>query len=185
MSGTTVEVHTIQDFERNAETGEIIKMGPVKPAAPKAAVTVTANSRYTFSHWSIRGNADKRYGSTEDLMKDTFVEDVTFAANFSNIGGGSHGGGGNGGGTGGGSHSAKNETGGPGALTTITPDDVPLAILPDTTADLTMIDDGEVPLAALPKTGQGAVKGTLAMMVSGILLAFAAVGKRRKEEENS
>lgn len=118
-------------------------------------------------------------------MKDTFVEDVTFAANFSNIGGGSHGGGGNGGGTGGGSHSAKNETGGPGALTTITPDDVPLAILPDTTADLTMIDDGEVPLAALPKTGQGAVKGTLAMMVSGILLAFAAVGKRRKEEENS
>ena len=185
VSGTTVEVHTIQDFERNAETGEIIKMGPVKPAAPKAAVTVTANSRYTFSHWSIRGNADKRYGSTEDLMKDTFVEDVTFAANFSNIGGGSHGGGGNGGGTGGGSHSAKNETGGPGALTTITPDDVPLAILPDTTADLTMIDDGEVPLAALPKTGQGAVKGTLAMMVSGILLAFAAVGKRRKEEENS
>ena len=185
VGGTTVEVHTIQDFVRDAETGEIIKTGAVKPASPNADVTVTANSRYTFSHWSIRGNADKSYASTADLMKDTFVEDVTFAANFRYTGGGSNGGGG-GGGTGDGSHSAKPETGGPGALTTITPDDVPLAVLPDTTpADLTMIDDGEVPLAALPKTGQGAMRGTLAMMVSGILLAFAAVGKRKREEENS
>ena len=185
VGGTTVEVHTIQDFVRDAETGEIIKTGAVKPASPNADVTVTANSRYTFSHWSIRGNADKSYASTADLMKDTFVEDVTFAANFRYTGGGSNGGGG-GGGTGDGSHSAKPETGGPGALTTITPDDVPLAVLPDTApADLTMIDDGEVPLAALPKTGQGAMRGTLAMMVSGILLAFAAVGKRKREEENS
>ena len=186
VGGTTVEVHTIQDFVRDAETGEIIKTGAVKPASPKADVTVTANSRYTFSHWSIRGNADKSYGSTADLMKEAFVEDVTFAANFRYTGGGSNGGNGGGGGTGDGSHSSKPETGGPGALTTITPDDVPLAILPDTTpADLTMIDDGEVPLAALPKTGQGAMRGTLAMMVSGILLAFAAVGKRKREENNS
>ena len=61
-----------------------------------------------------------------------------------------------------------------------------MAIMPDTTpADLTVIDDGEVPFAALPKTGQGSVKGTLTMMMSGILLAIAAINKKRKEEDNS
>ncbi|MBS6953752.1 MAG: doubled motif LPXTG anchor domain-containing protein, partial [Enterocloster asparagiformis] len=185
VGGTTVEVHTIQDFERDAQTGEIITVGPVRPATPNANVTTTANSRYTFDYWSIRGNADKKYSSTDDLTKEAFTEDVTFAANFRYVGGGSSSGGGGPSG-GGGSHSAKPETGGPGALTTINQDEVPLAIMPDlTSADLTVIDDGEVPFAALPKTGQSSVKGTLTMMMSGILLALVALNKKRKEEDNS
>ncbi len=183
MSGTTVEVHTIQDFERDAVTGEITTVGPVRPATPNANVTTSANSRYTFDYWSIRGNADKKYNTTDDLTKEAFIEDVTFAANFRYVGGG----GGNGGGSNpSGPSGGGNETGGPGATVTINPDDVPMAIMPDTTpADLTVIDDGEVPFAALPKTGQGAVKGTLTMMMSGILLAIAAINKKRKEEDNS
>ena len=183
VGGTTVEVHTIQDFERDAVTGEIITVGPVKPATPNANVTTSANSRYTFDYWSIRGNADKKYNTTDDLTKEAFIEDVTFAANFRYVGGG----GGNGGGSNpSGPSGGGNETGGPGATVTINPDDVPMAIMPDTTpADLTVIDDGEVPFAALPKTGQGAVKGTLTMMMSGILLAIAAINKKRKEEDNS
>jgi len=186
VSGTTVEVHTIQDFERDAQTGEITTVGPVRPATPNANVTTTANSRYAFDYWSIRGNADKKYNSTDDLKKEAFIEDVTFAANFEYVGGGSSGGNGGGNGGGPGSPSSKPEEGGPGANITINPDDVPLAIMPDTTpADLTVIDDGEVPFAALPKTGQGSVKGTLTMMMSGILLAIAAINKKRKEEDNS
>ena len=186
VSGTTVEVHTIQDFERDAQTGEITTVGPVRPATPNANVTTTANSRYAFDYWSIRGNADKKYNSTDDLKKEAFIEDVTFAANFEYVGGGSSGGNGGGNGGGPGSPSSKPEEGGPGANVTINPDDVPLAIMPDTTpADLTVIDDGEVPFAALPKTGQGSVKGTLTMMMSGILLAIAAINKKRKEEDNS
>ena len=187
VGGTTVEVHTIQDFERDAVTGEIITVGPVKPATPNANVTTSANSRYTFDYWSIRGNADKKYNTTDDLTKEAFIEDVTFAANFRYVGGGNSGGGGGNNGGGGGSPSYKPDNdNGPGATVTINPDDVPMAIMPDTTpADLTVIDDGEVPFAALPKTGQGAVKGTLTMMMSGILLAIAAINKKRKEEDNS
>ncbi|MDR3755861.1 doubled motif LPXTG anchor domain-containing protein [Enterocloster sp.] len=187
VGGTTVEVHTIQDFERDAVTGEIITVGPVKPATPNANVTTSANSRYTFDYWSIRGNADKKYNTTDDLTKQAFIEDVTFAANFRYVGGGNSGGGGGNNGGGGGSPSYKPDNdNGPGATVTINPDDVPMAIMPDTTpADLTVIDDGEVPFAALPKTGQGAVKGTLTMMMSGILLAIAAINKKRKEEDNS
>ena len=170
-------------------TGEIITVGPVKPATPNANVTTSANSRYTFDYWSIRGNADKKYNTTDDLTKEAFIEDVTFAANFRYVGGGNK-------------WRRKAATmvveaaapatrprqrqRPPGATVTINPDDVPMAIMPDTTpADLTVIDDGEVPFAALPKTGQGAVKGTLTMMMSGILLAIAAINKKRKEEDNS
>ena len=78
------------------------------------------------------------------------------------------------------------ETGGPG-VTTITPEDVPMAMLPDTQspADMMIIDDGEIPLAALPKTGQASVRGTLTMMLSGIMLAITALNRRRKDEEDS
>ena len=55
VGGTTVEVHTIQDFVRDAETGEIIKTGAVKPASPKADVTVTANSRYLCGELPLYG----------------------------------------------------------------------------------------------------------------------------------
>ena len=70
VSGTTVEVHTIQDFERDAQTGEITTVGPVRPATPNANVTTNGQQRYAFDYWSIRGNADKKYNSTDDLKKE-------------------------------------------------------------------------------------------------------------------
>ena len=183
VSGTTVEVHTIQEFERDAVTGEITKVGEVKPASPKADVTASGNGRYTFSYWSIRGNADKTYSKTADLRNDAFVKDVTFAANFKYVGGG---GGGGDHGNNGGNPSYKPDNNGPGT-TPIGPGEVPLAMLPDTQspADMMIIDDGEIPLAALPKTGQASVRGTLTMMLSGIMLAITALNKKRKEEEDS
>ena len=78
--------------------------------------------------------------------------------------------------------------GGPGDLVTVTPDEVPLATAPtggSPTDDLILIDDGNVPLAGLPKTGDRAAHAGLAAFLSGILLAaFAAIGGRKKEEED-
>ncbi|RGC06390.1 doubled motif LPXTG anchor domain-containing protein, partial [Enterocloster citroniae] len=72
--------------------------------------------------------------------------------------------------------------GGPGV--TIMPEDVPLAQLPGSPVDTTLIDDGEIPLAGLPKTGQSSVKSTLTMMMSGIFLVLTAMSKKRKEEDS-
>lgn len=104
VSGTTSEVHTIQQITRDPETNEIIKVGSVTPAHPRANVTTAANSGYAFSNWSIDGNAGKTYNNTDAIQADAFVHDTTFIANFRTAGGS----GGNGGG-GGGSNS-----GGPG-----------------------------------------------------------------------
>ena len=91
-----------------------------------------------------------------------------------------------GGGGGGGGNSGRvtpSTDGGPGAVT-IMPEDVPLAQLPGSPVDPTVIDDGEIPLAALPKTGQSSVKSTLTMMMSGIFLMLTAMSKKRKEEDS-
>ena len=159
---------------------------------------VTAGSVVEGQTWNVTVTGSQRsVGSSKNIAKDAVIKsgdrDVTANYNITYLAGeltvtssGNSGGGGGNNGGGGGSPSAKPETGGPGAPVTINPDDVPLAIMPDTTpADLTVIDDGEVPFAALPKTGQGSVKGTLTMMMSGILLAIAAINKKRKEEDNS
>ena len=184
VSGTLTEVHTIQEFERDAETGEIRKVGDIKPATPNADVQASANSRYTFDYWNIRGNADKHFNSTDDIKGQSFTTDVTFAANFRYVGGNNNGGGGgNNGGGGPSGNTPGSETGGPGVVT-INPDNVPLAQLPGSPAGTTIIDDGEIPLAALPKTGQSNVKATLTMMLSGILLALTAMNKKRKEEDS-
>ena len=158
--------------------------------SPKAKVSVTPDGGYVFSHWNIDGNADKIYGNTDLIAKDAFTQNTTFIANFTPAGGGSDQGGGNSGGGGGGtsggdggSHRYNPPSGGPGA-TTINPEDVPLAQLPEAPVDTTMIDDGEIPLAALPKTGQSSVKTTLTMMMSGIFLILTALGKKRKEEDS-
>ena len=60
VSGTTSEVHTIQQITRDPETNEIIKVGSVTPAHPRANVTAAANSGYAFSNWSIDGMQVKR-----------------------------------------------------------------------------------------------------------------------------
>ena len=67
---------------------------------------------------------------------------------------------------------------------TINPEDVPLAPLPETPLDMTLINDDEIPLAPLPKTGQGLAKSTLTMMMSGIFLMLTAISKKRKEEDS-
>ena len=49
--------------------------------------------------------------------------------------------------------------------------------------DTTLINDDELHLAPLPKTGQGSVKSTLTMVMSGILLMLTAMSKKRKDED--
>lgn len=99
-------------------------------------------------------------------------------------GGGSSGGGGSHSGGAGSGHYEPTDRGGPGIITIITPQDVPLAQLPGMPADMTLIDDGEIPLAALPKTGQNSLKSTFIMMVSGIFLVLMTIGKKRKEDDS-
>ena len=181
VSGTTSEVHTIQQITRDPETNEIIKVGSVTPAHPRADVTTGANSGYTFNNWSIDGNAGKTYINTDAVKADSFVQDTTFIANFRSTGGSGGSSGGGGGSTSGGAGRYTQTDGGPGVVS-INPQDVPLAPLPET--PFTTIEDDEVPLAPLPKTGQGYAKSTLTMVMSGILLMLTAISKKRKEEES-
>lgn len=183
VSGTTSEVHTIQQITRDPETNEIIKVGSVTPAHPRANVTAAANSGYAFSNWSIDGNAGKTYNNTDAIQADAFVHDTTFIANFRTAGGsGGNGGGGGGSNSGGPGRFSQSDDSGPGAVN-IAPQDVPLAPLPETPFDTTLINDDEIPLAPLPKTGQGSVKSTLTMVMSGILLMLTAMSKKRKDED--
>ena len=183
VSGTTSEVHTIQQITRDPETNAIIKVGSVTPAHPRANVTAAANSGYAFSNWSIDGNAGKTYNNTDAIQADAFVHDTTFIANFRTAGGsGGNGGGGGGSNSGGPGRFSQSDDSGPGAVN-IAPQDVPLAPLPETPFDTTLINDDEIPLAPLPKTGQGSVKSTLTMVMSGILLMLTAMSKKRKDED--
>ncbi|MFR3752907.1 MAG: doubled motif LPXTG anchor domain-containing protein [Enterocloster sp.] len=61
---------------------------------------------------------------------------------------------------------------------------MPLAPLPESPVDVTLIDDGEVPLAPLPKTGQTSIENHVTMMLSGIFVAVTALSKKRKEEDS-
>ena len=72
--------------------------------------------------------------------------------------------------------------GGPGAAVVISDPDVPLAMGPQTGAELFPIEDEEVPLAALPKTGRRNAN-TLIFLISGAMLAALATVSRKKEEE--
>lgn len=100
-----------------------------------------------------------------------------------------NGGGGNGGSSSGPNTSTGTTTGGPGVLTTtITPDAVPLANLPESMTDdaapvedLITIGDEEVPLAPLPKTGDAGSTG-LVFFLSGMMLAAFAVTKRKEDQ---
>ena len=75
--------------------------------------------------------------------------------------------------------------GGPGTVT-IEPGEVPLANLPEgsPTDNLVLIDDGNVPLAGLPKTGDraGAHAGLAAVLSGFLMVAFAVLSSKKKEE---
>ena len=144
---------------------------------PSANVTADGLGRYYFDYWT---DGIRNYADTTEIHATGFTDDTTFTAMFEYRGGNGGGGGGNGGGSGGGGggHYTGGSEGGPGAATTITPEEVPLAPLPE---DVT-ISDELVPLAPLPKTGQTA-KSAITMMFSGILLALTAMSRKRKEED--
>uniref|UniRef100_UPI00336C133A doubled motif LPXTG anchor domain-containing protein n=3 Tax=Lachnospiraceae TaxID=186803 RepID=UPI00336C133A len=135
---------------------------------PAFSGQTTANGNYSFNGW------DKEIAET---VTGNAVYTALWSYNSSTGGGGGGGGGGNPG------RVTPSTDGGPGAVT-IMPEDVPLAQLPGSPVDPTVIDDGEIPLAALPKTGQSSVKSTLTMMMSGIFLMLTAMSKKRKEEDS-
>lgn len=172
-------------YDGTALTNEAaaISEGTLGRGSTLKSVTVTGSQTEVGSSENVPSNAVITVDGVD--VTDNYAityQNGTLVVSRRSSGGGPSGGGG----PSTGSTSAKPETGGPGALTTINQDEVPLAIMPDlTSADLTVIDDGEVPFAALPKTGQSSVKGTLTMMMSGILLALVAINKKRKEEDNS
>ena len=134
---------------------------------PAFSGQTTANGNYSFNGW------DKEIAET---VTGNAVYTALWSYN-SSTGGGGGGGGGNPG------RVTPSVDNGPGAVT-IMPEDVPLAQLPGSPVDPTVIDDGEIPLAALPKTGQSSVKSTLTMMMSGIFLMLTAMSKKRKEEDS-
>ena len=145
----------------DAQTNAGLSYGDKTPAF---SGQTTANGNYRFNGW------DKE-------IADTVTGNAVYTAQWSYTGGGSSGGGG-------GSTPGRvtPSEGGPGV--TIMPEDVPLAQLPGSPVDTTLIDDGEIPLAGLPKTGQSSVKSTLTMMMSGIFLVLTAMSKKRKEEDS-
>ena len=152
------------------------------PVYPSANVTVSGIGSYSFNNWT---DGSRSYANADEIKAAEFTQSTTFTAQF-NYNGGGGGTGGGGGGTSGGATGNRRYTstpGGPG-FTTITPEDVPLAPLPELPVDVTLIDDGEVPLAPLPKTGQTSKRTTLTMILSGIFVAVTALSRKRKEEDS-
>ena len=160
------------------------------------SATISSGTIVDGQTWTVKVTGSQTaVGTSKNVASGAEIKDgerdVTANYNISYISGdltvtspGSSGGGGGGGGGGGNSGRVTPSTdGGPGAVT-IMPEDVPLAQLPGSPVDPTVIDDGEIPLAALPKTGQSSVKSTLTMMMSGIFLMLTAMSKKRKEEDS-
>ncbi|HIZ78975.1 MAG TPA: doubled motif LPXTG anchor domain-containing protein [Candidatus Lachnoclostridium stercorigallinarum] len=127
-----------------------------------------AISGYRWSNYSVPE------GQTSDLT-GTLTSDLVFNVYYVRTGSSGGGSGSSGGGPSGG---GVYTPGGPGV--TIEPEEVPLAPLPDTP---TTIGEGEVPLSPLPKTGETSRRGWAVMMLSGALMAAAAIFARKREEE--
>ena len=158
------------------------------------SATISSGTIVDGQTWTVKVTGSQTaVGTSKNVASGAEIKDgerdVTANYNISYISGdltvtspGSSGGGGGGGGGNSGRVTPSTD-GGPGAVT-IMPEDVPLAQLPGSPVDPTVIDDGEIPLAALPKTGQSSVKSTLTMMMSGIFLMLTAMSKKRKEEDS-
>ena len=179
VSGRVTEVKTVYEIVTGEDGNDHREL---KPASPDANVIVTSLGSYLFNNWT---DGSRGYANADEIRAAEFTQSTTFTAQFRFNGGGGTGPGGGGGPSGNteGNNRYTPPTGGPGA-TTITPEDVPLAPLPESPVDVTLIDDGEVPLAPLPKTGQTSMRTTLTMMLSGIFVAVTALSKKRKEEDS-
>nr|WP_289697872.1 doubled motif LPXTG anchor domain-containing protein [Enterocloster clostridioformis] len=179
VSGAVTEVKTIYEIVTGEDGNDHREL---RPARPNANVTVSGIGSYSFNNWT---DGSRSYANADEIKAAEFTQSTTFTAQF-NYNGGGGGTGGGGGGTSGGTTGNRRYTstpGGPG-FTTITPEDVPLAPLPESPVDVTLIDDGEVPLAPLPKTGQTSKRTTLTMILSGIFVAVTALSRKRKEEDS-
>ena len=179
VSGAVTEVKTIYEIVTGEDGNDHREL---RPARPNANVTVSGIGSYSFNNWT---DGSRSYANADEIKAAEFTQSTTFTAQF-NYNGGGGGTGGGGGGTSGGTTGNRRYTstpGGPGS-TTITPEDVPLAPLPELPVDVTLIDDGEVPLAPLPKTGQTSKRTTLTMILSGIFVAVTALSRKRKEEDS-
>ena len=179
VSGAVTEVKTIYEIVTGEDGNDHREL---RPARPNANVTVSGIGSYSFNTWT---DGSRSYANADEIKAAEFTQSTTFTAQF-NYNGGGGGTGGGGGGTSGGTTGNRRYTstpGGPG-FTTITPEDVPLAPLPESPVDVTLIDDGEVPLAPLPKTGQTSKRTTLTMILSGIFVAVTALSRKRKEEDS-
>ena len=179
VSGRVTEVKTVYEIVTGEDGNDHREL---KPASPDANVTVSSLGSYLFNNWT---DGSRGYANADEIRAAEFTQSTTFTAQFRFNGGGGTGPGGGGGPSGNteGNNRYTPPTGGPGT-TTITPEDVPLAPLPESPVDVTLIDDGEVPLAPLPKTGQTSMRTTLTMMLSGIFVAVTALSKKRKEEDS-
>ena len=179
VSGRVTEVKTVYEIVTGEDGNDHREL---RPASPDANVTVSSLGSYLFNNWT---DGSRGYANADEIRAAEFTQSTTFTAQFRFNGGGGTGPGGGGGPSGNteGNNRYTPPTGGPGA-TTITPEDVPLAPLPESPVDVTLIDDGEVPLAPLPKTGQTSMRTTLTMMLSGIFVAVTALSKKRKEEDS-
>ncbi|WP_337433181.1 doubled motif LPXTG anchor domain-containing protein [Enterocloster sp.] len=178
VSGTVVEVRTIMEVVEGENGYQVLE---TKSVNPFAEVTVSANGRYRFEHWS---DGTTNFANADEISAASYSADAVFTAYFNYYSGGGSGGGGGGNG-GGPSGSGGDSSRGPGVTVTIDNPDVPLAPAPETgTGDVISINDGMVPMAPLPKTGQTTMRSTLLMAFSGILLAITGFSKKRKEEEN-
>ena len=180
VSGRVTEVKTVYEIVTGEDGNDHREL---KPASPDANVTVSSLGSYLFNNWT---DGSRGYANADEIRAAEFTQSTTFTAQFRFNGGGGTGPGGGGGGPSGnteGNGRYNPSTVGPGT-TTITPEDVPLAPLPESPVDVTLIDDGEVPLAPLPKTGQTSMRTTLTMMLSGIFVAVTALSKKRKEEDS-
>ena len=179
VSGAVTEVRTIYEIVTGEDGNDHREL---RPARPNANVTVSGIGSYSFNNWT---DGSRSYANADEIKAAEFTQSTTFTAQF-NYNGGGGGTGGGGGGTSGGTTANRRYTstpGGPG-FTTITPEDVPLAPLPESPVDVTLIDDGEVPLEPLPKTGQTSKRTTLTMILSGIFVAVTALSRKRKEEDS-
>ena len=179
VSGRVTEVKTVYEIVTGEDGNDHREL---KPASPDANVTVSSLGSYLFNNWT---DGSRGYANADEIRAAEFTQSTTFTAQFRFNGGGGTGPGGGGGPSGNteGNGRYNPSTVGPGT-TTITPEDVPLAPLPESPVDVTLIDDGEVPLAPLPKTGQTSMRTTLTMMLSGIFVAVTALSKKRKEEDS-
>lgn len=174
VEGITTEIHTIYEVRRDGATGEIVAGDEKIPAKPKAAVTASANARYSFVNWGVSGGS-KNYVNVQAIRNDTFTKDTTFTANFIHNGGGN--------GSNDGNTDNTNDTGSTGGTGAITPEDIPLAVAPEDASSFITLDDGEIPLAPIPKTGESSEAAKMMLLISGMMMAAAiALGKKKEEE---